>query len=811
MLKSSFLLSSALVATLSTQVHAQDQDQDRSEEIETITVTAQFREQSALEVPLAITAYDGQFLDQIGVDEFDELSAFTPGFVVQEQSVNNPGFVLRGITSDDGASNIEPRVSVFQNGVSIARSRGSIVQLFDLERVEVLKGPQGTLFGRSAQIGAVHVITNKPTNEFEAGFEVEFGNFGQFATNGYVNLPIVEDKAAFRVAATYETRDGFVDNTQGRALNGTDSFAVRASLRLKPSEDFTFDLIGHYSKDTPPGTAFKSGVIPALGGDTNPNSPASLNTFGNFLGGDDLGINRDVYDITGIATWEIDDQWAIVTTASYREFESLEIFDPDGTAFDLFVFGEDARGQQFSFDTRISYDNGSNFRGFFGGGLFLEKGSQFVPLGLNIGNTLGLFQSLAATGPVTDGTAFFGGSLPLAQAYLSGNPAILAATLGAGGIPTDLFQQEDFTNFSDNQSYDVFAEIEYDLTDRLTFTAGGRLTIDEKETLFSSTVSQPNPVVPFIIGTQGLLVGESGGVVSSDTQAGLQSSFSGFSWRAVLRYALTDDVNIYANYSRGRRPQVIEDNFTAQPDGTASADFVVIPAETVDSFEVGAKGNFLDDKLTLDFAAYYYGYENFQTTVAVDAGPGQPPQFQQANGGSANSIGVEIGALARPNEDLEIFATYAYNRGRFNDLDDQGNAQLFAGNQFRLAPDHSFSLGFTFTHPTDYGTWYITPTYTWKSDVFFEDENQGAFTVVDPATSAAIFSVPRVGQGAYGLLNIRGGIRMMDDRLEIQVYVENALDEDFIIDGGNTGGAFGIPTFIAGPPLFFGGGISYQF
>ena len=174
-----YFVACASALALSCAFGAQAQEAYVGDIEDIIVVTSQFREQSVLEVPLAVTAYDGDFLQDIGVTEFDELSRFVPGFVVQEQSVNNPGFVLRGITSDSGASNIEPRVSVFQNGVSIARSRGSIVQLFDIERIEVLKGPQGTLFGRSAQIGAVHVITQKPTYDYEGYATVEFGNFDQ--------------------------------------------------------------------------------------------------------------------------------------------------------------------------------------------------------------------------------------------------------------------------------------------------------------------------------------------------------------------------------------------------------------------------------------------------------------------------------------------------------------------------------------------------------------------------------------------------------------------------------------------------------
>lgn len=814
-MQSSFLTrASALAiacALFSSAASAQPRASARGDTDDVIIVTSQFREQTVLEVPLAVTAYDGAFLEQIGVDEFEQLSAFVPGFVVQEQSVNNPGFVLRGITSDDGAATIEPRVSVFQNGVSIARSRGSVVQLHDLERIEVLKGPQGTLFGRSAQIGAVHVITQKPKYEYEAGVSAEFGNFDQQSYKGYVNVPLIDDKLAFRAAAAYEKRAGFIDNPIERDLNGTDTWSVRGSLRFDPTETVRVDLIGNYAKDSPPGTSFKSGVVPALGGTADPNEFATLSTFGNFLGGAPLGVERELYDVTAIINWDFADAWQVTSTSAYRQFDSLEVFDPDGTAFNIFTFAEDASGEQWSSDLRFAYDAGDKLTGFFGGGVFFEEGSQGVPLGINVGETAGLFGSLAAVGDPVNGVAPFGGNALLAQAYLSGDPAILGATLALAGIPAGVFQVETFTNFADNFSFDVFGELSYAMSETLTFTAGGRFTRDDKETLFSGEITQPNPATPFIIGTPALLVGNTGGVISSDGFPEIDSTFSGFSWRAVLNWEFADGKYAYVNYSRGRRPEVIEDAFATTPSGGATADFDIIPAETVSSYEVGLKGAFLDGLATLESAIYYYSYDNFQTGVAQDAGPGSPPLFVTVNAGSAESYGAEIGLNIDPSDNLDLFFTYGFNHSRFDDTDSAGNPQVFAGNRFRLSPDHSLSAGFHYTRPTALGEFFLTPTYTWKSSVFFEDENTGGYDVVLPGSGATLFSVPAVAQRAFGLVNIRAGVTLMDGRLTVEGYAENLLDKDYIIDAGNTGGAFGIPTYIGGAPRFYGGGVKIRF
>lgn len=808
------LTACASAFALSCAFGAQAQEAYIGEIDDVIVVTSQFREQSVLEVPIAVTAVDGEFLNTIGVTEFDELSRFTPGFVVQEQSVNNPGFVLRGITSDDGASNIEPRVSVFQNGVSISRSRGSVVQLFDIERVEVLKGPQGTLFGRSAQIGAVHVITQKPTYEYEGYASVEFGNFDQQQYQGAVNIPLIDDKLAFRAAAFYERRAGFVDNTSGRDLNGTDSLALRGSLRFEPTETVTIDLIGNYGKDTPPGSSFKSGVIPALGGTTDPNEFASLNTFGNFLDGENLSVDRELFDITGIINWELSDAWSVTSTTSYREFDSLEVFDPDGSAFDILIFAEDAEGEQFSSDVRFNYDNGGRLKGFFGGGVFFEEGSQAVPLGADLALVNALNSTFGDVTTPVNGVAFFDSETPelfapLFPVFLSGDPALLEGALfqaflnNLSPIPPGVFQQEEFTNFADNSSFDVFGEIAYQLTDRLELTVGGRYTRDNKETLFSSAIVRQD-----IPGAPGVFVVDSGGQISSD-DADIDNTFDGFAWRAVLNYEFSDGKFVYFNYSRGRRPEVIEDQFAVDPDtGEIAGGFTVIPAETVNSYEVGLKGAFLEGLATVELAGYYYGYSNFQTSITE----GNPPSIRVVNGGNADSYGAELGLTLNPTDTLDVFLTYAYNRGRFDDVDDNGDPQIFAGNQFRLAPDHSFAVGFNYQHPTSFGTFFLTPTFTWQSEVFFENDNQGAFDVVlAEGSDVLLFSVPSTSEESYGLLNIRGGLDMFDGRLRLEGYVENLLDEEYIVDAGNTGGDFSIPTFIAGPPRFFGGGITVRF
>ncbi|MEM6414869.1 MAG: TonB-dependent receptor [Pseudomonadota bacterium] len=783
-MRSFYSASSTLVLVLAMNNSALAQNASSSQDSfqDVIVVTSQFREQNVLEVPLSVTTYNNEQLQALGINEFDELSNFVPGFVVQEQSVNNPGFVLRGITSDDGASNIEPRVSIFQNGVSIARPRGSIVQLFDLERVEVLKGPQGTLFGRSAQIGAVHVITQKPTYELEGFLDTEFGNFDQQKYTGAINLPLIDDKLALRTAATYEKRSGFIENNLGGdALNGTESFALRGSLRWDVYEDLRFDLIGHFGQDTPPGTSFKSGVIPALGGTTDPNDFASLNTFGGFLNNSELGVDRDYFDVTGIFNWTLSDSWSVTSTTGYREFDSVEVFDPDGSALPVFVFAEEAEASQISSDIRFSYDDGDKLQGFFGGGVFFEKGSQNVPLGINTETALPL-------------NFVFGVDEAVTAAFLTGNPAAFPQTVS--------FQLEQFTNFADNFSFDLFGELSYEVLPNLILTVGGRYTRDDKETLFSSEIIQS------ALGGIGALVTDAFPVpVSSDDNPNVENNFDGFAWRAVLNYEFQPGRYVYFNYSRGRRPEVLNEVTDAvDGNGNAFVDFEVLPAEIVNSYELGFKGSYFDRRLTVESAVYYYDYVNFQTDITELVNG--TPMVMALNAGSADSVGVEMGLTGRITDGLNLFLTYGFNRGRFNEEDSDGNPQIFGGNQFRLSPDHALSVTARYEQPTRWGDAFFTPSYTYRSEVFFEEDNVDTSVVTVGSTS---FTVPGENQPAYGLVNIRAGLRMFDGAVTVEGYVENLLDKEYIIDAGNTGGGFGIPTFIGGPPRFYGGGVTFRF
>ncbi len=298
--------SSAVLAQATAQPQLRGGESDASADV---IVTAQKVEQRIEDVPLTVTAVTGQRMADLGVNSLSEVALYVPGLRIQEQSANNPGFVIRGITSDNGSAQQGARVSLFYDGVDISRTRGAYQDLYDIERIEVVKGPQATLFGTAAEVGAVNIISARPRSGTEANLTASYGNYDRTQVSGYLNAG--SDTLAGRLAFAYKYRNGYVRNiagspnvanqNQGRVdqddLNGQDQRGVRGSLRWRPTGRVTVDLVGTYDGQGNPGTAFKSRVFAPTGGQTGDYGRAELSGSpfsAAVLGDSKLGLKRDV-------------------------------------------------------------------------------------------------------------------------------------------------------------------------------------------------------------------------------------------------------------------------------------------------------------------------------------------------------------------------------------------------------------------------------------------------------------------------------------------------------------------------------------
>ena len=748
--------------------------------IDTIVVTAQKREQQVQDVPIAISAYSGDFLDSFGATSMDDIGNLVPGLEIQEQSPNNPGFVIRGITSDSGQAFAPPRVSVFQDGVPISRARGAVVQPFDLERVEVLRGPQGTLFGRGAQVGAVHLVQRKAIQDHESQFTVGFGSDEWRRLTGVVNAPLSE-VLAMRLAVHHEAHQGFVENLAGGHLNGKDTTAARLSFGLDLGEAHRIDLILNHQTDTPPGTAFRTNVLPTRAGSRDVfDFTADLNR------GEQLGLDRTVNSLTVLGEFRLSNAWSLSTISGWREFDSLEQFDADGSQLNALEFAEDAQGEQLSQEFRFNYDAGGAFRGFAGVSWFHEEGSQRVPFSTDE-RQLGALLSPA----LRTGVAAATGGLILLPVVSPLNPNLTPflgytsfPALGIPGIPlgTPLplraSHREETTNFGETESWDLFADGTWSVTDRFDLTLGLRGTREDLRSGYealnlggASPLGQVLPGAPANVGFPNILFRPVARRFAED-------SFSSMVGRAVAAYRFSDRMNAYASVSRGRRPDVIE--FPLGGTGTPN----LIPAEIVLSYEIGLKGTTFGERLSYDIAVFDYNYSNFQASVLNPAGVGSIT----ANGGNASATGAEISLILRASEQLQAFFTYGHIDARFDERDDAGRRQTLAGNRFRLTPEHSASAGLDWRF--DLGgdlQAYLRPSWNWRSQVFFEDQNQ-----------------PGIEQAGYALVDLRAGVVFGDGRWDLGAFVRNLGDRQYLIDAGNTGLNFGLPTFIVGAPRTWG-------
>lgn len=748
---------SLLLASTAFPAFAQTPENEEQAYEGEIIVTAQKREERLVDVPVTLSAVSGARMKELGVSDLDELANYIPGLNIQEQSANNPGVVIRGITSDSGSAQQAARVTLYYNGVDISRSRGSYQDIYDIERIEVIKGPQATLFGTASAVGAISIISARPEAGFSGSITGGIGNFNQRQLGGHLNIG--SDEIAARVAFAFKKRDGYVNNlAPGQDdLNGQNQLGIRGSLRFKPSDELTADLILTYDRQRNPGTAFVSRALPTTSGPGNPFGDA-------FLGGsprslqdlyqEKLGLTRDVYDVNYTVNWEFADNWALTMVNGYRKFDSLEVFDADGSAAWYLEFTELAKGDQFNHETRFAYTD-DKFRGSFGFNYFHENSIQNVPFSSEEGTFL---QCAARLIP----------GLPCIAANGTVSAAGATAIL-TGGRFTQVPYSSVFENQGRNDSYSMFADGTWIPTPALEITAGARVLIEKRRSGFYARVPRS-----LISGGASLIPGQ---VDTGGQTFRTEDSFAAVLPRLNLLYRFSDDFNAYATVSKGRRSATVQLGARATATGPVP-NFTPVLAENVWNYEIGVKGS--SGMFSGSIGAYYLTYDNFQVSVVL---PNGTTQTQSA--GTATNKGVEAELTIKPASWLSVFGNIGYIDGG---IDDKPTiAANFRGAKFRLQPDVQAAAGFTIDAPMGGVTFFATPSVTYRSKIFFEIPNNNL-----------------ISQEAVTLVNINAGFRFGGDRFEVAAFARNLLNEDYLLDAGNTGGAFGIPTFIPAEPRLYG-------
>jgi len=573
----------ALAFAMPAVAHAQDTaDDNTSVEDEfsgapVIVVTATKREQTLQETPISVSVTTGETLQNAQIRDVLDLQTVTPSLrVSQLQTSSASTFIIRGFGNGDNNFGIEPSVGVFIDGVFRSRSAAALSDLPNVQRIEVLNGPQSTLFGKNASAGVISVVTREPQFTFGGSVEASYGNFNAIVLKGDVTGPLT-DNIAFSIDGSYNKRDGYATIVNlDEEQNNRDRWATRAQLLFEPTPDLRIRAIADYSEIdeiccqvatlvSGPVT----GAINAVGGQLSTDF-FGYEAFLNFV------PTNEVKNYGG----SIQADWntgpiSVTSITSYRELENFFLSDIDYTSADIATETRDQAVETFTQELRIASDFDGPINFLLGGFYFDEKINQdsAIPNGSQIRD---VFELLAGGNPVD---------------VLTGAPSVFNGVEAALGLPqesiflTPLLTSETFS--MDNTSWSIFGTVDFEPVDGLVFTAGFNYTDDKKDFALSQTsfdpLGQVNLVDAFIVGgiAQALMVAP--GSVDAATIAGFASNPATAPIFQAITAAAIDPV---------QNPLLGLQAFQFQPP------FLAIPNAVED-------GKTRDDKLTYLFRASY--------------------------------------------------------------------------------------------------------------------------------------------------------------------------------------------------------------
>ena len=705
---------SSLVIAAASPVQAQDGDAaaaNTANNENVIIVSAEFRETNLQETPLAITALSSDALESRSLDNVADVGRSVPSVTLRMASAGygkSTQAYIRGIGQSDFNFALEPAVGFYVDDVYHASLFGSVFDLLDLQRVEILRGPQGTLFGKNSIGGAVRLISQKPTNALEASVQGTYGSYERLDLRGMVNLPLIDDTLALRVSATSKQRDGYVDRvdfacahpdqagnlqptvTSGDCkvgtLGGESVRAGRAALRWTPDAPLEVNLTAEIMRDSSEGAADSLITI---------RPTAALNTYNANKLIPTYGIPFD----TRFAT----DPY--ITYASFRDLSNGRQVPATNTM----------NSDSFSGEVKLDLSDSIVLRSItahqrFSGRFTQNADNSPLPLALTDNNVSfrQFTQELRLQGEALDGLlewttgAFYFES----KAKIGGGVSLPAS--GANGIVFDQNDQIEGKNKS------AFVHVIAHPSDRLSLTAGLRYSDESKNYRFDRT-NQPSGT-PFF----------AGGAFTAP-----EATFDRFDYKLGVDYQWTDDLMTYAQYSTGFKGGGIN----PRPFTPAAA--VPFGPETLDAYEIGLKSEFFDRLVRLNLAAYYSDYTNMQLS-ANGMDNLNNPSIIIANVGSATIQGIEAELTLYPSPGFTIETSGSYTDFKINDL---GAADGVSGgptldSKAPGTPEWKFSLGAQYTFDID-GFGAITPRFDlyYQSKIFNEYTNNAL--AVEPGYALA--------------------------------------------------------------------------
>jgi iron complex outermembrane recepter protein len=748
------------IAIAATPLYSQASDDQSSFAIEEIVVTAQKREQSLQDVPIAVTALSGDFLQQTGTVSLSDVANVTPGLNISNTQSESISITMRGIGSNDFGYSSDQSIPVYLDGVYMGSGSAIVGDLMDVAQIEVLKGPQGTLFGRNAVGGAVSVTTTRPSNELEGQVSVGGGNYGLLTTKAMANLPLIDDELYLRVSGSTRDRDGWQKNIASGDRDGyeQDRWNARVKLLWTPTEnldvEFTSDwqheqdhagyynVKGGFVADALDGLNLLSAATKDIKGKTANNGDAyfdGVTTVGPEGSGIDHELNRKVRGNALKVSWDINEDLTFTSITSYREMKSAISEDNDGSEYLVLNVRSFMDNEEYSQEFRL---NGTS-----------DKLDWFVGLSAYRGDV---------DGQVNDS---FGGLL---------------------GGPFD----ETAKVKTKTESYALFGDAIYALNDATNITFGLRASYDAK----SQDINNP-AAFGFIFPGDNQFLDANGNPDPSLSSS--HENWSDVSPRLVVDHQLSEDLMVFAGVSQGYKSGGFNSFPTVDTD-PLSATFGFVPngstepfdEEKITNYEAGFKSTLMDGRLRLNGSIYFYDFEDLQFLV------GDGTTIVAKNAGSATGKGLDLEAMFMITENLTISANLGWLDAEYGDdvVEADGSVIVQDGQELAYAPSLSGNLGIDYLLPLgDMGEMRAHLNYAYTAD-----------RTHNGASTADIYK-----EDAFGQLSARVSWTSSDENWELAAWGTNITNEEMIESYGGITDDFGFVSVRRGEPRMYGVELSY--
>ncbi|MCR8922816.1 TonB-dependent receptor [Dasania sp. GY-MA-18] len=653
--------------------------------LEEVVVTARHKSESLQSTPVAVSAFSESLMKDANIAGLDDIAGRVPGFQMNAYNAAEPELFMRGIGSDIESAGAAAAIGIYIDGVYISRGTGATGDLFDLERVEVLRGPQGTLYGKNVVGGAVNFITKKPSLEgSEGSVEVTLGDYDLFETKAYYNTPL-SDNVAAKVAGTTLVRDGYGKNRHtGNDVDDAERYSLRGQVLVQPNADLEIVLSadGSHSNGKPrvKHIAYSEGRNQAFISDDEREDFSSVDGFeksrteGLSLRAD---WNTDAGTFTSITAYRQND-YSIYENAAAGLVDDSQVFDPWGDPAnntvaspeelamlqpdDQWLSLKDENSHQFSQEFRFASNTGDKIH-WQAGAFFMRE-------------DIARLESVDYWFDTQWGTT-------------------------AGNV----------SNTTDNttDSVAIFGQITYDLSDKLSVTTGLRWSEDEKD--FSGSASGRR-----FDNWDNLHEDINGNRVASYNFK-TKDSWDEWTPSLTVDYQATDDVFLYFAYAKGYKAG----GYNGEGMEKEIEAITPFEPETAVNHEFGFKTQWLDNRIQVNGAIFLTDYEDIQNQVWVSTGENTPDNLQVLNG-SGEAKGAELEFTVLVTEQFSIMGSYGYLDAKFTDdllVDDEN----LKGNDMRRSPEHSFNLATSYDWQVGDNTANFRIDYRYQDEYFFDNSN----------------------------------------------------------------------------------------